>query len=77
MDKILQLQGVSWFKRTAIANATITLYVKHYKDDEGVEHIDIDQALTGGIGGSTELRSLDCKSTVASLMIAYIQPDIS
>ncbi|KZV94883.1 hypothetical protein EXIGLDRAFT_736291 [Exidia glandulosa HHB12029] len=59
MDKILQLQGVSWLKRTAISAATITLSVKHYKDDAGVEHIDIDQTLTGGIKGTTENRTMD------------------
>lgn len=59
MDEILRLQGVSWFTRKAISLATITLYVKHYKDDNQVEHIDIDQVLTGGIKGTTELRTLD------------------
>lgn len=39
--------------------ATITLHVKHYKDSEGVEHIDIDQTLTGGIKGTTENRVLN------------------
>lgn len=58
-DDVLRLQGVSWFTRRAIALATITLYVKHYKDDGGVEHIDIDQKLTGGISGTTEKRILD------------------
>lgn len=46
-DRILQLQGISWFKRQAIKYATITLYVKHYRDDAGFEHIDIDQTITG------------------------------
>ncbi|KAI0307701.1 hypothetical protein B0F90DRAFT_1813123 [Multifurca ochricompacta] len=58
-DEILRLQGVSWFKRRAISLSTITLYVKHYKDDAGVEHIDIDQRLTGGISGTIENRTLD------------------
>ena len=39
--------------------ATITLYVKHYKDKDNVEHIDIDQKLTGGLSGTTENRTLD------------------
>jgi len=39
--------------------ATLTLYIKHYKDDQGVEHIDIDQRLTGGIAGTIENRTLD------------------
>ncbi|KAH9984651.1 hypothetical protein BJV74DRAFT_583864 [Russula compacta] len=58
-DEILRLQGLSWLTRRAIGLATITLYVKHYKDDDGVEHIDIDQRLTGGIPGTTENRILD------------------
>lgn len=57
-DEVLRLQGVSWIKRRAISYATITLYIKHYKDDEGIEHIDIDQKLTGGISGTTEKRTL-------------------
>ncbi|KAI0257666.1 hypothetical protein BJV78DRAFT_53176 [Lactifluus subvellereus] len=57
-DEILRLQGVSWLTRRAIGLATITLYTKHYKDDGGVEHIDIDQKLTG-IPGTVEKRTLD------------------
>ncbi|THH18405.1 hypothetical protein EW146_g2555 [Bondarzewia mesenterica] len=58
-DEILRLQGVGWFTRKAIGLATLTLVVTHYKDDDGVEHIDIDQTLTGGVKGTTELRVLD------------------
>jgi len=58
-DEILRLQGVGWWMRRAIGLATITLYVKHYKDESGVEHIDIDQRLTGGIAGTFEKRTLD------------------
>lgn len=57
-DEILALQGVSWFKRKIISIGTITLYIKHYKDDANVEHIDIDQTITGGIPGTTEKRTL-------------------
>lgn len=53
------MQGVSWFKRTAISTATVTLTIKHYKDADGVERIDIDQALTGGIPGTREERIAD------------------
>jgi hypothetical protein len=35
------------------------MHLKEYADDEGVTHIDIDQVLTGGIKGTTELRTLD------------------
>ncbi|KAF9475633.1 hypothetical protein BDN70DRAFT_883520 [Pholiota conissans] len=57
-DTILQLQGVGWFKRKVIAVGTVTLFIKHYKDDVGVEHIDIDQTITGGIPGTREERTL-------------------
>ena len=34
--------------------------VKHYKDDDNVEHVDIDQTLSpGGIKGTKEIRTLD------------------
>jgi len=59
IDKILTLQGVGWVTRTIIHNATITLHIKHYRDGEGTEHIDIEQTLTGGITASPELRTLD------------------
>ncbi|KAH7912587.1 hypothetical protein BJ138DRAFT_769527 [Hygrophoropsis aurantiaca] len=58
-DEILRLQGVSWFKRRAISMFSLTLVVKHYKDDDGVEHIDIDQTLSGGIPGTSENRTLN------------------
>lgn len=58
-DDILKLQGVSWFKRRAISMFTLTLVVKHYTDDAGVEHIDIGQTLSGGIPGTDEDRTLD------------------
>lgn len=58
-DEILRLQGVGWWMRSAIGLATVTLYVKHYKDESGVEHIEIDQRLTGGIPGTFENRTLD------------------
>ncbi|KAH9166100.1 hypothetical protein EDB89DRAFT_2101651 [Lactarius sanguifluus] len=57
-DGILSMQGVSWINRTAISYGTITLYVKHYKDENGIEHVDTDQTLTG-ISGTAELRVLD------------------
>ncbi|KAK7059105.1 hypothetical protein VNI00_001730 [Paramarasmius palmivorus] len=57
-DDILAAQGVGWMKRKAIGLATITLFIKHYKDDNGVEHIDINQTLTGGIPGTREERTL-------------------
>lgn len=45
--------------RKIIAVATITLDIRHYRDDNAMEHIDIDQTLTGGISGTSERRILD------------------
>jgi len=59
IDAILGMQGVTWISRTAISYATVTLYVNHYKDENGIEHIDTDQTLTGGVPGTTEKRILD------------------
>jgi len=59
-DPVLALQGIPWLKRKAIAWATVTLHVKQYTSDaDKVVHIDIDQTATGGIKGTTELRTLD------------------
>jgi len=58
-DAVLALQGVSWFTRKVIQWATITLHVKEYVPEDGVTHIDIDQTVSGGIQGTTELRCLD------------------
>jgi len=57
-DEILAMQGVSWLTRQAIKYGTITLSVKHFKDESAVEHIDIDQTITGGISGTRETRTL-------------------
>lgn len=57
IEEILVLQGVGWIKRKAIVTATITLAIKHVKEDD-VETIDIDQTLTGGIPGTAEHREL-------------------
>ena len=42
----------------AIKYGTITLSVKHFKDENAIEHIDIDQTVTGGIPGTRETRTL-------------------
>jgi hypothetical protein len=47
MDDVLRLQGVGWLTRKVIAAATIYLTIKHYKDSDGIEHIDIDQNASG------------------------------
>ena len=47
----------------AIKYGSITLSVKHYRDkeDSAIEHIDIDQTVTGGFSGTPETRTLDWK----------------
>ncbi|KXN83894.1 hypothetical protein AN958_00974 [Leucoagaricus sp. SymC.cos] len=60
-DEILRLQGVSWWKRTAISIGTITLNIKHYRvteDEREIEKIDITQTITGGLPGTSENRTL-------------------
>ena len=41
----------------------MTAYLKQYTDDSGITHIDIDTKLTGGINGTTELRTLNWQAT--------------
>lgn len=38
---------------------SLTLAIKHTTDEAGVEHINIDQTLSGGISGDSENRTLD------------------
>ncbi|TFK30791.1 LCCL domain-containing protein [Coprinopsis marcescibilis] len=64
-DTILSLQGVGWLKRKAISIGTITLHVKHSKGDDGLERINIDQTITGGIPGTSESRILSWEETAA------------
>lgn len=50
---------MGWLTRKTLSVATITLHLKHTKNASGVEIIDIDQVLTGGIKGTSEHRELD------------------
>jgi len=43
----------------AFGMASPNLAVKHYRDEQGVEHIDIDETLTAGIPASKHHRTLD------------------
>lgn len=58
-DELLRLQGMSWYKRRAVSMFNLTLSIKHYTDDDGVEHIDADQKLSGGIPGGSDNHILD------------------
>ncbi|KAG1908251.1 uncharacterized protein F5891DRAFT_973710 [Suillus fuscotomentosus] len=48
IDDTLKLQGVGYIKRTAIANFTLTLEPTQFTDDDGVEHVNVKQTLSGG-----------------------------
>ncbi|KAG9237208.1 hypothetical protein BJ875DRAFT_481531 [Amylocarpus encephaloides] len=62
VDAVLTLQGIGWFKRKAISLATVTLHVNQYNGDGALTHIDIKQTATGGIQGTSEIRTLDWKA---------------
>jgi len=50
---------MSWFKRRAVSVFTLTLIIKHHTDDTGVECIEIDEKLSGGIPGTSDNHILD------------------
>jgi len=60
-EAVLSLQGIGWLTRKAIGLATVTQVTKQYPDeaDASITHIDFDQMVTGGMKGTTELRTLD------------------
>ncbi|KAJ8594843.1 hypothetical protein M405DRAFT_442600 [Rhizopogon salebrosus TDB-379] len=58
-DETLKLQGVSYLKRTAIANFSLTLEPNQYFDDAGLEHIDVKQTLSGGFKAPADILVLD------------------
>ncbi|KAI0788529.1 hypothetical protein C8Q75DRAFT_807740 [Abortiporus biennis] len=60
-DEILRLQGLGWLLRKALALSHLYMKVKHFKDQNGIERIEIDQTLSGGIPGTTEIHPLDWK----------------
>jgi hypothetical protein len=57
-DEILKLQGMPWLQRKAVSIGSLTLKIKHTKND-GIDSITIEQFLTGGIPGTKEERVLD------------------
>ncbi|KAL4751751.1 hypothetical protein BDW72DRAFT_87237 [Aspergillus terricola var. indicus] len=65
-DPILAMQGLSWFMRTTLSWVTITLNTKQYQDaehpeDKTIQHIDVDNIVTGGVQGTSEARVTDWK----------------
>jgi len=57
-EKVLSFQKVGFATRKLIGNATITLHVQQYVDDNGITHIDIEQSAIG-LKGTTEKRELN------------------
>ncbi|KAL3464681.1 hypothetical protein BJX64DRAFT_286167 [Aspergillus heterothallicus] len=64
-DPVLAMQGLSWFMRTTLAWVSVTLIAKQYQEpgttDKTVQHIDVDNIVTGGVQGSSEQRITDWK----------------
>ncbi|KAF2498229.1 hypothetical protein BU16DRAFT_455320 [Lophium mytilinum] len=62
-DGVLALQGIGWLTRKGIGMASVTQVTTSYPDadDPSKTHIDFTQVVTGGIKGTTELRTLDWK----------------
>lgn len=62
-DRILQLQGVGWLSRQAlrVSSITVTITIKQYDDEEGLNHLDAEQQLSGGIKSTPEPRTIDWK----------------
>ncbi|KAL4910595.1 hypothetical protein BDW74DRAFT_141444 [Aspergillus multicolor] len=65
-DPVLAMQGLSWFMRTTLAWVTVTLNTKQYADaehaaDKTIQHIDVENVVTGGLQGTSEARVTDWK----------------
>ncbi|KAJ7830724.1 hypothetical protein B0H14DRAFT_3464582 [Mycena olivaceomarginata] len=60
-ETILEHQGVGWMKRKAINAITLTLGLRHFKDDSGVEHIEVSRTVKGSSAEKAEERVLDWK----------------
>jgi len=61
VDEVLKTQGVSWSVRTALKYAPMSVQIRFYITDDGIEHLDIDQLLPAGVK-SDEPRTLDFKN---------------
>ncbi|KAJ7642236.1 hypothetical protein FB45DRAFT_902078 [Roridomyces roridus] len=59
INKVLVVQGIGFITRKAISVGRITTIIKHYKDAAGVEQLEIDSAIVGGITVSKEHRIVD------------------
>ncbi|KAJ7478682.1 hypothetical protein B0H11DRAFT_1281373 [Mycena galericulata] len=57
-DTILEHQGVGMLKRKAIGWASATVHLKHFKDTEGVEHIEVAHQVSSSGTPKGEVRIL-------------------
>jgi hypothetical protein len=57
-EDILAAQGVTWLTRKALTHSKLTLKIKHDKDSENVERIEIEQNVAG-LRSTQEIRILD------------------
>ncbi len=48
-QSVLKMQGVNFLVRQAVAYSTVDVTLKQYTSPDGVQHLDQDQASTGGI----------------------------
>ncbi|KAL4955607.1 hypothetical protein BDW69DRAFT_160309 [Aspergillus filifer] len=63
-DPVLAMQGLSWFMRTTLAWVSVTLNTKQYPSPDqptqkSIQHIDVDNVVTGGVQGTSEQRITD------------------
>ncbi|EKM52172.1 uncharacterized protein PHACADRAFT_212742 [Phanerochaete carnosa HHB-10118-sp] len=58
-DIILSKQGVSYFVRMGINMGTLAVIVKHEHSSDGAETLAVDQSLSGGLGRTSQARTLD------------------
>ncbi|KAL4933857.1 uncharacterized protein BDV17DRAFT_286664 [Aspergillus undulatus] len=63
-DPILAMQGLSWFMRTTLSWVSVTLHTKQYSSTEhpstkSIQHVDVDNVVTGGMQGTSEQRITD------------------
>ncbi|KAJ4489907.1 hypothetical protein J3R30DRAFT_6221 [Lentinula aciculospora] len=58
-EEMLELQGVALLKRKAMGAATLTVVMKHYKNDSGDECLSLEQKIVGLDLGEPEERVLN------------------
>lgn len=59
LEVLMKYEGVDWLSRKVTVNMPFTTSIKAYKDNDGVERMDIENLPIIGVAGVTELRTLD------------------